>query len=88
MKDCESVCEGAMVAAVNCNEIMLDIPSQERTSSPGQKFCSCTKMREISVFLRSTNDPTISHLHQTTLAFANPKTGVGEGSRSHRVESL
>lgn len=26
MKDCESVCEGAMVAAVNCNEIMLDIP--------------------------------------------------------------
>ena len=38
MKDCESVCEGAMVAAVNCNEIMLDIPSQERTSSPGQTF--------------------------------------------------
>lgn len=89
MKDCESVCEGAMVAAVNCNEIMLDIPSQERTSSPGQTFLFLHEnARDFRFFLRSTNDPTISHLHQTTLAFANPKTGVGEGSRSHRVESL
>ena len=41
MKDCGNVCEGAMVAAVNCNEIMLDIPSHEKTS-PAKNVCACS----------------------------------------------
>ena len=53
-----------------------------------RRFVSARKCERFPFLLRSTNDPTISHLHQTTLAFANPNTGVGEGSRSHRVRIL
>jgi len=63
VKDCGSVCEGPMVAAVNCNEIMLDMPSQERISSPGQKYCFCTKVREISVSFavhKRSHDPSLA----------------------------
>ena len=37
-----------MVAAVYCNEVMLNTPSQERVVSPGQEYCFCTKMGQIS----------------------------------------
>lgn len=53
-----------------------------------RSIVSARKWDRFPLLLRSTNDPTISHLHQTTLAFANPETEVGGGFEVSYYEIL
>ena len=62
MRDCGNVLRGCNVAAVYCNEIMLNTPSRERIFSPGQEYRFCAKMGEISVSFavhKRSHDPSL-----------------------------
>ena len=63
MRDCWNVLRGCNVAAVYCNEIMLNTPNRERIFSPGQEYRFGTKMGGISVSFavhKRSHDPSLA----------------------------